>query len=116
MVRSIYRVFPVLNAWPDHCASSLLAPSTTLLLPLTGVRISSSTMNGATGVSGSWTVPLPTDKASLSKEADWIAEIGLGDGKPSVSGTIAYGTSLYCSTLLGDTGRWWGNYVYDELN
>ena len=74
-------------------------------------------LSGGIGrVSGSITQPLPTNIADMSKQPTWIAEVGFGGGKPGFSGTNTYGTTLFCSTLLGDTGRWWGNYFYEALN
>ncbi len=78
--------------------------------------LGSSISAGAAGVSGSWTVPLPTDITGLTNEPDWIGEIGVGSAGAGISGTGTYGFSVFCSTLLGDTGRWWGNYLYDTLN
>lgn len=74
-------------------------------------------------LSGSVTLPVSQiDLLDPTNPEDWfkdvevgppIVELGRAFGEKSASVTVGTGVEIYRNTLLGDTGRWWGNKIYE---
>lgn len=67
-------------------------------------------------ITGAVTVPFYGDVC----EAKFFYEVGFSPasvgGRKEAGITITFGQVVYHTDIFGETGRWWGNFLYDLLH